>query len=95
MVYTVLMIKLLLIALSLTGCAVVEELTATTPVQSEVPAMPEFVTDVGKACARSCQVNYTTGNESCGLIVGGAAEQRAQCFNNSNILLGECYSTCE
>ena len=81
----------------LTGCAVVAELTETVPVQSAIPVMPEFATDAGKACARSCQANFTAGNVSCGLMTGGAdtARQRAQCFNNSNQMLAECYSTCE
>ncbi len=83
----------LLIVLLLTGCSIVEDLSAT-PVQSEAPAMPELVTDVGKACARSCQANYAAGNQSCGLIVN-SAPQRAQCLNNSNQILAECYSTCE
>ena len=82
----------LLIVLLLTGCSIVEDLSGT-PVQSEAPAMPELVTDVGKACARSCQANYTAGNQSCGLV--NNARQRAQCLNNSNQILAECYSTCE
>ncbi len=72
-------------------------ITACAGIQAPAPTMPQFATEDGKACARSCQAMYVDANQSCSLMVGGArtAAQREQCFNSSNQMLAECYSTCE
>jgi len=74
--------------LAIVGCA---------GVQTPAPTMPNFKTENGKACARSCQATYAQCNQGCSLMVGGArtASQREQCLNNCNQTLRECYTTCE
>ena len=65
--------------------------------QSPPPAMPKFTTDQGKACARECIAINSQCIEACSKMVGGTttAMQRAQCLDNCNQTLADCYSTCE
>jgi hypothetical protein len=62
-----------------------------------LPQMPQLSTTAGKECARQCQGRHADSNQSCSLMVGGArtALQRAECLDNSNTILSDCYQTCE
>jgi len=82
-------ISLLALIMVVSGCALLT--------QSSAPIMPEFSTEQGKSCARSCQTIYSQCNQSCGAMVGGTrtASQREKCFNNCNQVLSDCYLTCE
>ncbi len=65
--------------------------------QGPVPPMPNFSTEKGKSCARTCQSIFATCGGGCSKMIGGmlTVMPRQQCFDNCNRTLGDCYSTCE
>ena len=66
-------------------------------VQYAAPEMPTYATEEARACARGCQEIYTQCGQTCTDIPGGwgSSAQRAQCFDNCNTLLGDCYTSCD
>lgn len=66
---------------------------ATT--QNPVPKMPNFTTEEGKSCARTCQSTYADCNMACNQRSNLEVSQRVQCLNNCNQILADCYSSCK
>jgi hypothetical protein len=82
------LIHLFVMAILVSGC---------TKAQTAAPAMPKIQTDKGKDCGSYCQANHSQCIQGCRSI-GGAIDAfgaRAECFNNCNQKLSECYSNCE
>ena len=69
--------------------------TCTAP--NPGPPMPSYTTEVGKACASTCQATASSCKLACGQMMRGAttSRQRAQCVDACNSTLADCYSTCE
>lgn len=56
------------------------------------PTMPNYATPQGRVCGRSCQESY---NACLGACTAAAPIDRAACGRNCNLVLGDCYRSCE
>jgi len=79
---------LIIMAFILIGCA---------SSKTNVPVMPKYGNQSGKACAQSCQATYNQCNIGCSQMVegGATASQQQQCLGNCNQRLKTCYAKCK
>jgi hypothetical protein len=64
--------------------------------QGNVPVMPNYETQVERACARTCQDIYSRCSPACGHFNDSwLFGKQKRCLDNCNQVLKDCYSSCE